>query len=151
LIVKSKLKDLGIVLPKAPVPGGSYVTAVITGNLIYTAGHLPALTEGHWEGKIGSDLTVDDGVSAARAVGINTLATLEDKLGDLDRVVRVVKVLGFVASAPGFNAQPTVINGFSDLMKEVFGDSGMHARSAVGVSELPINTPVEVEAIFEIK
>ncbi len=144
---ESRIIELGIDLPEPAVPVGSYVTSVQCGNLLYLAGHLPAASEGSWAGKVGSDYTAAEGASAARAVAINCLATIRTELGSLDRVRRVVKVLGFVNSAPGFSAQPTVINGFSDLMAEVFGDVGRHARSAVGANELPLDTPVEVEMI----
>lgn len=147
-----RLRELNITLPEPARPLGSYVTTVRTGDLLFTAGHLPASPNGRqWQGKVGSDFTVEEGAEAARLTGLNLLATVRDAVGNLDNVVRVVKLTGFVGSAPGFNQQPAVINGCSDLFAEVFGEAGTHARSAVGVSELPLDTPVEIEAIFEIK
>ncbi len=148
---EARLAELGIRLPEPTVPVGSYVTAVKSGNMLYLAGHLPAASEGSWAGKAGSDLDTAAAAAAARAVGINLLATVRAELGNLDRVVRIVKVLGFVNSAPGFSDQPSVINGCSDLFAEVFGDRGRHARSAVGANELPLNTPVEIEMIVQFE
>lgn len=148
---EARLKELGIELPEPAVPAGSYQTFVESGNMLYLAGHLPAASEGSWSGKVGSDLDAAEGAAAARAVGINLLATVRTALGSLDRVSRIVKVLGFVNSAPGFTDQPAVINGFSDLMAQVFGDRGRHARSAVGASELPLDTPVEIEMIVQFE
>lgn len=148
---EKRLAELGLELPEAARPLGSYVTIVRSGNLLFTAGHLPAATDGRqWQGKVGADFTVEEGAEAARRTGINILATVRDAIGSLDDVVRVVKLTGFVNSAPGFNQQPAVINGCSDLFGEVFGEAGRHARSAVGVSELPLDTPVEIEAVIEI-
>ncbi|MYB17084.1 MAG: RidA family protein [Chloroflexi bacterium] len=146
---EARLIELGIELPEPAVPAGSYVTSVQSGNMLYLAGHLPAASEGSWSGKVGSDLDADEAAVVARAVGINLLATIRATLGNLDRVVRIVKVLGFVNSAPGFSDQPKVINGCSDLMAQVFGERGRHARSAVGANELPLNTPVEIEMIVQ--
>ncbi len=149
---EDRLRELNIRLPEPARPLGSYVTAVRTGDLLFTAGHLPASLNGRWwQGKVGSEFTVEEGAEAARLTGINLLATVRDVIGSLDDVVRVVKLTGFVSSAPGFNDQPAVINGCSDLFAEVFGKAGQHARSAIGVSELPLDTPVEIEAIFEVK
>ncbi len=148
---EDRLGELHITLPEPARPLGSYVTAVRTGDLLFTAGHLPASLDGRqWQGKVGSDFTVDKGAEAARLTGLNLLATVRDAVGSLDNVVRVVKLTGFVNSAPGFNQQPSVINGCSDLFAEVFGKAGIHARSAVGVGDLPLDTPVEIEAIFEV-
>lgn len=149
---EDRLRELDITLPEPARPLGSYVTAARTGDLLFTAGHLPAAVDGRqWQGKVGSDFTVEEGAEAARLTGINILATVRDAIGGLDGVARVVKLTGFVNSAPGFNQQPSVINGCSDLFAEVFGEIGVHARSAVGVSELPLDTPVEIEAVFEVK
>ncbi len=148
---ESKIIELGIVLPQPTAPIGSYRTAVSFKGMLYLSGHLPAASEGDWSGKIGGELSVADGAAAARAVGINLLATIRAELGSLDRVKRIVKVLGFVNSAPGFSGQPSVINGFSDLMVEVFGECGRHARSAVGANELPLDTPVEIEMIVQFE
>ena len=147
-----RLRELNLTLPEPARPLGSYVTAVRTGDLLFTAGHLPTSLNGRqWQGKVGSDFTVEEGAEAARLTGLNLLATVREAVGNLDNVVRVVKLTGFVGSAPGFNQQPAVINGCSDLFAEVFGEAGIHVRSAVGVSELPLDTPVEIEAIFEIQ
>lgn len=148
--VSDRLAELGIELPEVVAPLAAYVPAVRTGNLVYTSGQLPM--EGgtlRAEGKVGAEVSADDGKALARVCGLNALAAVHALVG-IDSVVRVVKVVGFVASAPGFTGQPAVINGASELLGEVFGPAGAHARSAVGVSELPLNAPVEVELIVEI-
>src|SRR4026209_2627329 len=143
-------KKLGTTLAAPPTPVANYVTSVRVGNLLFLAGHGP--TPGTPAGKVGKDLTLEQGARAARRVGLNLLATARAALGSLDKVKRVVKVLGMVNSAPGFADQPKVINGFSDLMVEVFGEAiGKHARSAVGMAELPSNIPVEIEMILEVE
>ena len=142
------LKDKGISLP---APGGnaaSFVKAVKTGNLLFVSGHGPASE--FPTGKLGRDLTVEEGYAAARSVGLAILATVKNAIGDLDKVNRVVKVLGMVNSDPEFGDQPKVINGCSDLFVEVFGDNGYHTRSAVGFVSLPGHISVEIEATFEI-
>ena len=148
--VSDRLAELGIKLPEVVAPLAAYVPAVRTGNLVYTSGQLP-MQGGQLpaEGKVGAEVTADDGKALARICGLNALAAVHALVG-IDSVVRIVKVVGFVASAPGFNGQPAVINGASELLGEVFGPAGAHARSAVGVSELPLNAPVEVELIVEI-
>jgi enamine deaminase RidA (YjgF/YER057c/UK114 family) len=147
---EENLKKLGITLPTPPTPVANYVTSVRVGNLLFLAGHGP--TPGTPAGKVGKELTLEQGAQAARQVGLNLLATTRAALGSLDKVKRVVKVLGMVNSAPGFADQPKVINGFSDLMVEVFGEAiGKHARSAVGMAELPNNIPVEIEMILEVE
>ncbi|KIU17656.1 RidA family protein [Mycolicibacterium llatzerense] len=148
--VSDRLAELGIELPEVVAPLAAYVPAVRTGNLVYTSGQLP-MQGGQLpaEGKVGAEVTADDGKALARICGLNALAAVHALVG-IDSVVRIVKVVGFVASAPGFNGQPAVINGASELLGEVFGPAGAHARSAVGVSELPLNAPVEVELIVEI-
>ena len=145
-----RLGQLGVVLPQVVAPLASYVPAVRTGNLVYTAGQLP-LEDGKLAhtGKVGAEVDPEDGKALARICVLNALAAVDALVG-IDAVSRVVKVVGFVASAPGFNGQPNVINGASDLLAEVFGDKGAHARSAVGVSELPLDAPVEVELIVEV-
>jgi enamine deaminase RidA (YjgF/YER057c/UK114 family) len=147
---KARLEEQGIKLPQVAAPLAAYVPAVRTGNLVYTAGQLPFL-DGKLTttGKVGSEVTPEVGKTLARVCALNALAAVDALVG-LDSVTQVVKVVGFVASAPGFNGQPAVINGASDLFAEVFGDSGAHARSAVGVSELPLDAPVEVELIVEV-
>jgi enamine deaminase RidA (YjgF/YER057c/UK114 family) len=146
-----RLKELGIVLPASPAPVANYVRWVRTGNLLFLAGHGPQ-KDGQLThiGKVGRELTIAQGQEAARLVGLNLLASTREALGSLDRVKRIVKVLGMVNSAPAFTDQPKVINGFSDLMVEIFGDAGRHARSAVGLAELPFGIGVEIEMIVEI-
>ena len=147
---EDNLKQKNIALPTPPKPMGNYVRAVRTGNLLYTAGSGPGPETP--KGKVGRDLTLEQGYQAARSTGLNLLAVVRDNLGSLDKVKRVVKVLGMVNSAEGFGDQPKVINGFSDLMVEVFGEAiGKHARSAVGMAELPNNIPVEIEMILEVE
>jgi enamine deaminase RidA (YjgF/YER057c/UK114 family) len=146
----ARLGQLGLELPEVVAPLAAYVPAVRTGNLIYTAGQLP-MQAGKLlgAGKVGAAVSPDEGKALARICALNALAAV-NSLADIDAVTRVVKVVGFVASAPGFNGQPSVINGASELLGEVFGDRGAHARSAVGVSELPLDAPVEVELIVEV-
>ncbi|MCH6199185.1 RidA family protein [Aquiflexum sp. LQ15W] len=147
-----KLVELGIVLPEASSPVANYVNAVRSGNLLFLAGKGPGLQDGTFiTGKVGEDLTIEEGKAAARMVAINQLAVLKAELGDLNKVKRVVKVLGMVNCNSDFTQQPQVINGFSDLMVEVFGEKGKHARSAVGMNALPMNISVEVELIVEIE
>jgi enamine deaminase RidA (YjgF/YER057c/UK114 family) len=151
---EARLKDMNIALPKQATPMANYVSAVRTGNLLFLAGHGPVRqADGSYpRGKLGKDLSVEQGYQVAREVGLNLLATTRTALGSLDRVKRVVKVLGMVNSAEGFGDQPKVINGFSDLMVEVFGEAiGKHARSAVGMAELPVGIPVEIEMILEVE
>jgi enamine deaminase RidA (YjgF/YER057c/UK114 family) len=150
----SRLKTLGITLPPPPVAIGVYVPAVQVGNLLFVSGHGPAnLPDGTRPlGKVGRDLTLEQGQDSARRTGLNILTSVQGTLGSLDRVIRVVKVLGMVNVAPDFTDMPRVINGFSDLMVEVFGkERGVGARSAVGMASLPQNIPVEIEAIFEVR
>ncbi len=146
----ARLRQLGVALPEVVAPLASYVPAVRTGNLVYTAGQLPMKTgQLAGAGKVGAEVTPEDGKALARICALNALAAVDSLVG-IDSVTRVVKVVGFVASAPGFNGQPGVVNGASELLAEVFGDEGAHARSAVGVSELPLDAPVEVELIVEV-
>jgi enamine deaminase RidA (YjgF/YER057c/UK114 family) len=148
--VSARLGQLGIELPEVAKPLASYVPAVRSGNLVYTAGQLPMQAgELAGAGKVGADVTVEQGKALARMCALNGLAAVDSLVG-IDAVTRVVKVVGFVASAPGFNGQPAVLNGASELLAEVFGDGGGHARSAVGVYELPLNAPVEVELIVAV-
>jgi enamine deaminase RidA (YjgF/YER057c/UK114 family) len=149
---EAKLKELGITLPTPPTPMANYVPGVVAGNLLFLSGHGPIRAGGKpsARGKVGRDLTVEEGYSVAREVGINLLASARAILGSLDRVKRVVKVLGMVNSGEGLGDQPKVINGCSDLMVEVFGEGGRHARSAVGMAELPVGIPVEIEMILEV-
>jgi enamine deaminase RidA (YjgF/YER057c/UK114 family) len=149
----ARLQELGITLPEPPRPVANYVGAVRVGNLLFLSGHGPLRRDStpSVTGKVGRDLDVERAYAVAREVGLNLLATARAELGSLDRVRRVVKVLGMVHSADGFGQQPQVINGFSDLMVEVFGEAiGRHARSAVGMAELPMGIPVEIEMIMEV-
>ena len=148
---ESRLKQLGIELSAAPAPMANYVRAVQVGNLLFLSGHGP-MKDGKlsYIGKLGRDMSAEEGRQSARAVGLGLLASAREALGSLDRVKRVVKVLGMVNSADGFVQQPQVINGFSDLMVEVFGEAGRHARSAVGMAELPMGISVEIEMIVEV-
>ena len=149
--VSDRLAELGITLPTAPAAAGSYVPTARTGNLLFTAGQLP-FVDGQLPatGKVGAEVSAEDAKGYARQAGLNLLAVVDAAVG-LDAVERVVKVVGFVASAEGFTGQPGVINGVSDLLAEVFGEAGRHARSAVGVAELPLGAPVEVEAILQLR
>ncbi|MCG2709101.1 MAG: RidA family protein [Thermodesulfovibrionales bacterium] len=148
---EERLKQLGIELPEAPKPLGSYVPLVRTGNLVFLSGMLP-LVEGKLtrEGRVGEKVTVDEAREDARTAAINALAILKSNLGTLNKIRRCVKITGYVSSAPGFTEQPNVLNAASDFMFEIFGEVGRHARAAVGVSVLPLNSPVELEFIFEI-
>jgi enamine deaminase RidA (YjgF/YER057c/UK114 family) len=147
---KARLRELGIELPEVAKPLASYVPAVRSGNLVYTSGQLP-MQAGKLAatGKVGTDVTPEQGKELARICALNALAAVDSLVG-LDEITQVVKVVGFVASAPGFNGQPGVINGASHLLAEVFADRGTHARSAVGVAELPLDAPVEVELVVEV-
>ncbi len=150
--VEQRLADLGYQLPPVSAPIGSYVKGVVVGNLLFLSGNgpdQPGYTSP--KGKVGDDVTIEQAVEAARYVGLNLLAAAKDTLGSLDRIRRVVKVLGMVNSAPDFGQQPRAINGCSDLFLAVFGDAGRHARSAVGMAALPNGIPVEIEAIFEVE
>jgi len=149
---EARLKELGITLPTPSAPVANYVNAVRVGNLLFLAGKGPSKPEGGYvTGKVGVDLTVEQGYEAARLTGIAQLAVLKAELGDLKKVKRIVKVLGMVNCAPDFANQPEVINGYSDLMVQVFGDRGKHARSAVGMIALPRHIAVEVEMIVEVE
>jgi len=144
------LKQKNITLPPPTMPVANYVPTIRVGNLLFFSGAGPSPATP--KGKVGKDLSLEQGYQAARATGLNLLATARATLGSLDKVKKIVKVLGMVNSAPGFADQPKVINGFSDLMVEVFGGAiGKHARSAVGVAELPFNIPVEIELILEVE
>jgi enamine deaminase RidA (YjgF/YER057c/UK114 family) len=149
---EARLRKLGITLPLAPAPVANYVPAVRSGNLLFLSGHVP-LEDGKpvYQGKLGRDLSVEEGYQCARLVGLKLLASARAALGSLDKVRRVVKVLGMVASAEGFTDQPKVLNGCSDLMVEIFGEAGRHARSAVGMAELPLGVPVEIEMVLEVE
>jgi enamine deaminase RidA (YjgF/YER057c/UK114 family) len=150
--IEKILEEKGIVLGKVPTPVAEYVPAKTIGNLVYTSGcdcRINGVLK--YEGKVGSDLTVEQGYDAARQTMINIIAVLKEHLGDLDRIKQVVKMLAFVNSADGFAEQPYVVNGASELLVEIFGARGKHARSAISSNELPFNTPVEIELIVEIE
>ena len=149
---EQRIEELNMELPDAPQPVAIYRPAVQVGNLLFVSGHGPNRADGtQITGKVGVELTTEEAKEAARVTGLCILSTVRNTLGSLDRVVRVVKVLGMVNATPEFGEQPQVINGFSELMMEVFGDPGKGARSAVGMGSLPGNIPVEVEAIFEVE
>jgi enamine deaminase RidA (YjgF/YER057c/UK114 family) len=149
--VEERLAGLGIELPPAPAPVASYIPVVVSGTLAFVAGQVP-LSDGKLlvAGKLGAELDVEAGADAARRCVLQSLSALKAELGSLDRIRRIVKLTVFVASAPGFTDQPKVANGASDLLGDMFGEMGRHARSAVGVAELPLGAPVEVEVIAEI-
>ena len=149
---EARVAELKLELPPAPKPVATYVTAVRHGDLIYVSGHGPLKSDGTLHvGRLGADLGIPEGAAAARQTGLAILSTLRHHLGSLDKVVRLIKVLGMVNCTPDFHEQPKVINGFSDLMVDVFGESGKGARSAVGMGGLPSGIAVEIEAIFQVK
>ena len=150
---EDKIKELGLQLPAAGKPLANYVKYVRTGNLIFLAGHIPTKTDGtNITGKVGKDLTIEQGYEAAKVAALNLIATLKDALGgDLNKVKRIVKVNGYVNCLPDFTEQPKVINGCSDLLVQIFGDKGKHARAAMGMVALPSNVPVEIEMIVEVE
>ena len=147
----ARLTELGITLPAVPAPAGAYVPAIRTGSLVFTAGQVPFVNgKVAATGKVGREISPEEAKEHARTCALNALAAVDALVG-IDRVTRVVKVVGFVASAEGFTGQPGVVNGASELLGEVFGDAGQHARSAVGVSVLPLDAPVEVEMVVEVR
>ncbi|MCA9037333.1 MAG: RidA family protein [Planctomycetaceae bacterium] len=149
--VESRLEELGITLPAPPPPGGVYTPVVVVDRMAYVSGQVPYGPDGKLlSGRVGSEITEEEGVAAARVVALTMLATIKASLGSLDRVKRVVKVFGMVNCSPDFQHHPQVMNGFSNTMVEVFGEAGKAARSAVGMGSLPFNVPVEVEAIVEL-
>ncbi len=149
---EERLAELGLALPEVVPPLAAYVPAVRTGDHVYTSGQLP-LVKGELAvaGKVGAEVSAEEAKEQARICAVNALAAIKALMGDLSQVVRIVKVVGFVASAPGFTGQPQVVNGASELLGEVFGEAGKHARSAVGVAVLPLDAPVEVEVIAEVR
>ncbi|KFI26142.1 RidA family protein [Paenirhodobacter enshiensis] len=148
--IAARLEELGIALPAAPAPAANYVPYVLSGGMLYVSGQISQDEAGLITGKLGAELDTAEGARAARRCGLSLLAQAQAALGDLDRVARVVKLVGFVNSVPGYTDQPKVVNGCSDLMVEVFGDAGRHARSAVSAGSLPLGVAVEIEAIFEV-
>ncbi len=152
MTLSEKLKSLGITLPVTPKPVAAYVPAVVADKFVFTSGQLPIVNgQLQYRGKLGIDITKEQGYDAARICALNALSAIASVIGDLDRIAKVVKVVGFVASAPGFTEQPAVVNGASELLKQLFGENGAHARSAVGVAELPLGAPVEIEMIVLVK
>ena len=150
--IEAKLNEMGIELPSAVTPGANYVPAVRTGNLVFLSGHGPFKEDGSLiTGKVGADLSTEQGYEAARRIAIGLLGSLKAEIGDLDKVKRVVKLLGLVNCTSEFTDQPKVINGASDFFVEVLGDKGKHARSAVGSNALPLNIAVEIEMIVEVE
>ena len=148
--VEHRISELGLELPPVPTPAANYANAVRTGNLVFLSGTVPSMPDGTIpKGKVGADVTTEEAVEHARRVGLTLLAILREELGDLDRVRRVVKILGMVNAVPDFREQSRVINGCSDLSSKIFGEQ--HARSAIGVGSLPFGITVEIEAIFEVE
>ncbi|MBN7786413.1 RidA family protein [Ponticoccus gilvus] len=149
--IETRLAELGLTLPDAPAPAANYVPYVISGNMLYVSGQVSMGPDGFITGKLGKDLSVEDGAAAARACALSLLAQVRAACGgDLSRLKRVVKLTGFVNSTPDFADQPKVINGASDTLAEILGDAGRHARSAVSAASLPFGVAVEIEGIFEI-
>ena len=150
--IEARLNELGIELPQAPTPAANYIPFVVTGNLVFVAGQVPVENgEVKFKGRLGENMDIDEGYQAARLCGLNLIAQAREAAGgDLDRIKRAVKLGGFVNAAPGFTDHPKVINGASDLMADVFGDAGKHARFAVGAASLPLGVAVEVDGVFEL-
>ncbi len=149
---EERMEKLGITLPEVPAPVANYVNVVRVGNLLFLAGKGPGTPDGKWiTGKVGQDLTVEEGYAAARSVALAHIAVLKAELGDLSKVKRIVKVNGMINTTPDFTEHPQVMNGYSDLMVEVFGEKGKHARSAVGMCSLPLNIAVEVDIVVEVE
>ncbi|MBL1212096.1 MAG: RidA family protein [Ignavibacteriae bacterium] len=151
-MIEEKIKELGFQLPDPPKPLAAYVPAVICDKLVYTSGQIAMLNgELKFKGKVGGELTIEEGANAAQLCALNCLSVIKDKVGSLDNIERIIKVTVFVSSAEGFTDQPKVANGASELLAEIFGDAGKHVRSAVGVVELPIGSAVEIEVIAKLK
>lgn len=151
-LIETRLAELGVILPDAPAPAANYVPYVVLGDMVYVSGQISANADGLILGRLGDDMTTEAGAAAARTCAINLLAQLKAACGgDIDRLERVVKLVGFVSSTPDYVEQPKVINGASDFLVEALGDKGRHARSAVSAAALPLGVAVEIEAIFQIK
>lgn len=149
---EAKIKELGLTLPEAPKPVAAYIPAVKSGNYVFTSGQIPFLNgELKYKGKLGKELTVEEGYEAAKLCALNCLSVIKSVIGDLDKIERIVRVGGFVNSVPEFSDQPKVINGASELLGQIFGEKGKHARAAVGSINLPINAAVEVEMLVEVR
>ena len=152
MIIEQKLSDLGITLPEIPKPVAAYVPAIELNDWLFTSGQLPLIRgELKYQGKLGQEVTTEQGYEAAKICALNALSAAKSVIGDLNNIEQIVKVVGFVNSASGFTEQPAVINGASEFLKQIFGERGVHARSAVGVAELPLGATVEIEIIFKIK
>jgi enamine deaminase RidA (YjgF/YER057c/UK114 family) len=151
MTISERLKSLGIELPSPMPPAGNYLSCVVDDGLVYVGGHGPVAGDVIMRGKVGGDLTLDQGREAARLTTLSILATLQAELGNLDRIERIIKVFGMVNVAPGFDRTPAVLDGCSDLLVEVFGDAGRHTRSAVGIAELPIGIAVEIELTARLR
>jgi len=151
-MIEKKIEELGLILPEPPQPLAAYVPALLAGDLVFTAGQIP-VSKGHlkYTGKLGADVTLEEGKKAAEICALNCLSAVKGVIGELKRIEQVIKLSVFVNSADGFTDQPAVANGASELMEKIFGQNGMHARSAVGVNELPKNASVEIEMIVKIK
>jgi enamine deaminase RidA (YjgF/YER057c/UK114 family) len=150
-VIDQRLRELGIALPPVFPPAGNYLGCVVDNGIVYVGGHGPIDGKNIIRGKVGQDLSLEEGRHAARLTALSILATLQAELGDLDRIARIVKVFGMVNVAPGFNQTPAVIDGCSDLLVDVFGDAGRHTRSAVGLAELPFDIAVEIELIARLR
>lgn len=148
---EDRLEDLGIILPEAPRPLGFYVPAVRAGDFLFLSGMLP-LREGNllYKGKVGKDLTLEEAQESSKTTIINALSVIKRELGNLDKIKRIVRLSGYVSSAPGFNQQPAVINVASEILSKVFGEKGLHSRIVIGVSELPMDSPIEIELIVQV-
>lgn len=149
--IESRIQELGHTLPEAPAPAGSYVNCVRSGNLLFLAGGIPPLDDDTYKGKVPTDTSVETAQEAARLITLNRLAVVKAEIGDLDKVTRIVNVGGFVNSEPNFYQHPAVINGCSDLLVEIFGDKGIHSRTAMGAAALPLNVSVEINMIVEVE
>lgn len=150
-VIDERLEELGVALPPVFPPAGNYLGCVVDNDLVYAGGHGPINGDHIVRGKVGRDLSLEEGRQAARMTALSILATLRAELGDLDRIARIVKVFGMVNVAPGFNQTPAVIDGCSDLLVDIFGDAGRHTRSAVGLAELPFDIAVEIELIARLR
>ncbi|BDS09017.1 hypothetical protein NT6N_40570 [Oceaniferula spumae] len=149
--IESRIQELGHALPEAPAPAGSYVNCVRSGNLLFLAGGIPPLDDETYKGKVPTDTSLETAQEAARLITLNRLAVVKAEIGDLDKVTRIVNVGGFVNSEPDFYQHPAVINGCSDLLVEIFGDKGVHSRTAMGAAALPLNVSVEINMIVEVE
>lgn len=149
--IESRIEELGYTLPEVPAPAGSYINCVRSGNLLFLAGGIPPLDDDTYKGKVPTDTSLETAQEAARLITLNRLAAVKAEIGDLDKVTRIVNVGGFVNSEPDFYQHPAVINGCSDLLVEIFGDKGIHSRTAMGAAALPLNVSVEINMIVEVE